>query len=210
MAINPRTNRHNKNAVYLATSGGGKSQAVRSQIRKARADYVIAWDPDDDHDYLHPIDRLSTMRDYLADRYASGRPVKVAYTGPCSREYFEAFCRLAWACLDGRHPTHIIIEEMADVTGTAKASDGLGQLMRRGRKYGAIIHATSQRSAEIPKTVISQCATVWAGIHYGERDRARVADWVGVRPEQIADLSPLEFYIREGVKTRRQKVKYIK
>lgn len=200
MAINPNTAWSNQHNLYLAASGGGKSQAIKqNKAIPARGARVVAWDVDEDHNVKHYFDRSSFAKALLAG-CRSGRGFRIGYAGEDDLKAFEWWCKLVFAALDGRIATHIIIEELADVSPSAgKASPAFGQLLRRGRKYGAIVHAASQRGTEISKTVFTQSARHWVGIQEGT-DVERMARLCAVEPAKIQALKPLEFLYKEAGK----------
>jgi len=198
MAVNPDTRHSNENTLYLACSGGGKSQAVRqNRAIPYRGARVLLWDIDEDH-RAHRFDNLDHYRRAVIAGIRSGQGFRLAYTGPDTVEAFELWCRIAWAALDGRTKTFCIIEELADVSpSVAKATPEFGRLLRKGRKFGAKLHITSQRGAEIPKTAYTQCPIKWIGQQEGA-DVAKMAAIAGVGPEQISALKPLQFYRKEA------------
>lgn len=193
MAINENTEWPNRNALYLAASGGGKSQCIKqsSEIPKSGV-RVIGWDPDRDHDLRHYTDRRAFVR-ALKSAIKSGRGFRLGWSGDSSPETFQWWCRVVWAALDGNVNTYLLIEELADVESSpGKASPPFGQLLRRCRKYGGILHAVSQRGTEIPKTCYTQCEIKYVGIQRGP-DVKRMAKECGVFESDIKALKPLEF-----------------
>lgn len=200
MAINPNTAWNNQHNLYLAASGGGKSQAIKqNKAIPGRGVRVVAWDVDEDHNVRHFYNRADFARALLAG-CRSGRGFRIGYAGECDVKSFEWWCALVFAALDGNVATHVIIEELADVSQSiGKASPAFGQLLRRGRKYGAIVHAASQRGTEISKTVFTQSARHWVGIQEGT-DVDRMARLCAVEPAKIRSLKPLEFLYKEAGK----------
>lgn len=194
MAINPNPGHPNKNTLYLACSGGGKSQALKQNIAipKKTVRHLL-WDIDHDH----KASRYESMKQFKAAVIAgikSGRGFRIAFSGDDTVDNFEMFCAIAWAILDGKKTTFITIEELADVTATAgKASPHFGRLLRKGRKFGMQLHATSQRGAEISKTVFTQCPIKYIGIQEGG-DIKSMAAVTGVSVPEISGLNPLEFF----------------
>lgn len=208
MAINPQTKHSNRHTGYIAASGYGKSQALKQNpdipgMNKGAR--VLLWDPDDDHIVGG---RYRSYRDFVAnlrEGIKSGRGFRLAWSCPNpTEEAFELFCRACWVALDGARETHIIIEELADVQkSSGKASNWFGQLCRKSRKYGGILHWTSQRAEEIPKTVFTQTANYYIGFPNDTcppenvKKLARIARCP--RGEQdLYDLRELQFYRKIG------------
>jgi hypothetical protein len=196
VAVNPNTSHPNKNTLYLACSGGGKSEALRqnTEIPK-RGARVLLWDIDHDHN----ANRYETMQEFKRAVIAgvrSGRGFRIAYSGSDIVEAFEKFCEITWAILDGNLITFIVIEELADVSpSVSKATPQFGRLLRKCRKFGGRIHATSQRGAEIPKTAYTQCPIKWIGQQEGE-DVGRMAKIAGRSSEEITALLPLSYFVK--------------
>lgn len=198
MAIKPDTSRANKNTLYLACSGGGKSQALfQNKEVPYRGARVLLWDIDHDH-RCHRYETLAEFKRAVIAGVKSGRGFRIGYSGADTVENFERFCAIVWAALDGRRVTYIVIEELADVSpSAAKATPEFGRLLRKGRKFGAQLHITSQRGTEIAKTCYTQCKIKFVGQQEGE-DVPRMAKVAGVSPEQIQALGELHFYKKEA------------
>jgi hypothetical protein len=191
----------------MATSGGGKSQAMGLNPEIKKAQRVVFWD---------------THQSYKARRYFNlvefGKALKaaenktsfrIAYCGKASIETFNKFCRLVWAMADGFKVTYVGIDETAEVTeAIGKDKTPLGELMRGGRKYGLRVHVTAIRSAEIPKTVYSQAKIKWIGVLDSTSDAKVAADFLMIDYRQILDLDSMArheheayFYVKYPGKT---------
>lgn len=208
---NPDTSLPNRNTLYLACSGGGKSQALfqNQDIPRSKA-RVVLWDPDEDH----PARRFNTLPSFkaaLAEELRRGRGFRLAYSGDADVETFEKWCQMVCMILDGGKMTYVVIEELADVSETAgKASEWFGRLLRRGRKYGARLHVTTQRGTEISKTAYTQCPIKWVGIQEGA-DTEKMAKLCALSPAQIKELTPLEYWLKQaGKEPERIKLQYKK
>jgi len=187
MAKNPNPNKANRHSLFLAASGYGKSTALRKNplINKPR---LIAWDPGYDHD----LPRVKTMRAFVESLKRPGRiAVSLDRATPSA---FNVFCKAIWAVLDGDHDTVIVVEEAAAVQmSVGKAQPDWGILVRESRKFGGIILATSQRSQEIDKTIVTQCHTVYVGCH-ALRDARLIGRDLDIDPDAIASLDVGQFY----------------
>lgn len=213
MAVNPDTSLPNRHSLYLACSGGGKSQALYQNADiPRRGVWHVFYDPDEDH----PARRFYTMASFKAGLKAAIRDAqrrkggfRIAYCGDADLKSFEAWCALIWAIMDGGRLVYITIEELAAVTDTAgKASPNFGRLLNRSRKYGGVISATTQRGTEISKTAYVQCGTKIVGIQEGA-DVERMAKLCALRPDQIRELQPLEYWVkRAGREPERLKLDY--
>lgn len=211
MAVNPNTSLKNNHTLYLAISGGGKSQALmQNPAIPKRGARVVLFDPDEDH----RATRTHSLRAFhaaLLKAIKTGRGFRLAYCGDATPATFEKWCALVWAVLDGRRITFVYIEELAAVVNsTGKAGHYAGLLMRQGRKYGAVVHATTQRGAEIPKTIYTQCPIKFIG-QQEDYDLPVIAKRTGELPDKIRALAPLQFLVKApGEATRTITLRYKK
>lgn len=189
----------NRHTLYLATSGGGKSQALgqNPEIPKAGA-RVILWDHAGDHPGLHYRSRVRFLT-ALDAANRSGGGFRIAYAGERSPEAFEWFMNVCWRMLDGNKLTYVLAEELSAVcTSTAKASPNAARFLNESRKFGGIFHGTSQKPQEVSKTYYDQCGLKFIGQQKGLAMRKRMAMEIGVAPTDIAALEQLEFYRDDG------------
>ena len=101
--------------------------------------------------------------------------------------------------LDGQYITHMIAEELSGVCPSAgKATDNAAILLNQSRKYGGVFHGVSQKPQEVAKTYFDQCGIKFIGQQKGAAMRRRMAADIGLTPEQIGELQPLQFYRDDG------------
>jgi hypothetical protein len=106
---------------------------------------------------------------------------------------------MVWQNLDGRKDTVIVIEELALVSHAGRAIEDLHTLIVAGRKYGAIIIATTQRAQEIDTTLFTQVNTKYIGGHE-KRDADHLAKHCNVDAAVIEALQTGEFIKKESGK----------
>lgn len=199
MARNPRPQLPNAHALYLARSGGGKSQALK-QTREIpppnTGARVILFDPARDQwrgtSYFADPKAFATA---LAAAERSGRGYRIGYDGPRSVAIFEWWCRCVWAVLDGKRSTFAIVEELGAVCPhPGEATPAHRRILSEGRKYALHYHATSQRPQEISKTAFENVATWWIGPQKGENIK-RFAAALDVPEATVRSLRELEFLV---------------
>jgi len=195
------TSKSAKIVVVTGSSGSGKSLWVKKQVRRARR--LIVWDIDDEYSQsISAIVRFTSIK-ALVSAVKKAKTGKFAFVGKVSD--FEMFCRVAFAWAN----CTCVVEELADVTMPAKAPEGWGQLVRRGRKYGIEIYAITQRPSESDKTIIGNASIIHAGRMNRAQDRAYMAKEMDMRLEVINDLKPLEFVEKyDNGETKRGKVRF--
>ena len=194
------TSREAKIVVVTGSSGSGKSLWTKQQIKGAKR--LIIWDIDDEYSgSVRGVERVTSIKE-LAAKLKKAKTGKFAYVGKVSD--FELFCRAAFAWAN----CTCVVEELADVTTPAKAPEGWGQLVRRGRKYGIEIYAVTQRPSESDKTIIGNASIIHAGRMNRAQDRAYMAKEMDIRLEVITDLKPLEYVEKyDNGETKRGKVR---
>ncbi len=196
MAKNPNPKQPNEHTLYIGKSGSGKSQALKqNKAIPRRGVRCLLWDVS--HDHEKGTTYYSSKNDYinaLKRALKSGRGFRLGWDGDSSSETFEWWASVVWAVLDGTRATYVVIEELARVVETVgRAAPNLRKLYNEGRKYGARIHAVTQRPQEIPKTVYDQCECFWVGMQKGPNIK-RFAELLDTSPDQVRALKPLEFY----------------
>lgn len=194
MAVNPNPSLPNRNALYLARSGGGKSQAVKQNREiPSRGARVLLWDISHDHKAEH-IDSKAEYKRAVIAAIKWGRGFRLAYSGGNGVDDFEWWCSVVWAALDGNHITYAIAEELSAVCASAaKASPVAAVLLNQGRKYGMRFHGVSQKPQEISKTFYDQCEVLHIGQQRGANIR-RFSRELGLSDDDIGGLEPLEFW----------------
>lgn len=194
LAINQNTQHPNRNTLYLARSGGGKSQAMAQnpEIPKSGA-RVLLWDLSHDHKAVHIDNRVAYVR-AVQKALASGKGFRLAYSGNGGPENFEWWCQVVWAALDGDYLTYVLVEELSAVCASvAKASPNAAVLLNQMRKYGGVFHGTSQKPQEISKTFYDQCEILHIGKQRGALVKKFARD-LGIAEAEIEALNELEFW----------------
>ena len=208
--VNPDPSKPARHTLYLATTGGGKSQAVRQNPVIPWADKssrIIMWDQAGDYPGLHCDTRQGFVR-ALKKGLVSGGGVQVAFAGVATVENWEWWCEVCWSVLDGRYDTHMIAEELSAVcAGAGKATPNAAVLLNQSRKYGGIFHGVSQKPQEVAKTFYDQAAFKWIGQQKGVAMQRRMAAEIGVTQQDIAGLEELQFFVDDGSARRPELVK---
>lgn len=199
---NPDHSLPSRHTMYLATNGGGKSQALEQNPEIVKAARVIGWDHAGDHRGIHYTDDCKFVDALMRAeaRWASHKtPYRIHYAGARGPDPFEWWCEVVIAVLDGRYLTHLIVEELAHVSPSShRATPTAGLVLNEGRKFGAVFHGTSQRAQEVAKTYYEQCPIKFVGVQNSDAMCRRMAQEVSVTPEQIAALRELQFYKSAG------------
>ena len=194
MAINENTALPNRNTLYIARSGGGKSQALgqSAEIPKTKA-RVILWDPNNDHK-ASQFDNRKDFARAIATGLKTGKGFRIAYTGTPSPEIFEWWCAVVWEALDGSRLLYAVAEELSAVCmNAAKAGPNAARLMNQGRKYGLHFHGTTQKPQEIYKTFYDQSEVFYIGQQRGAAVDKFAKD-LGIDRAEVQALKPLQFW----------------
>ena len=132
---------------------------------------------------------LPSLLDTLKNAKSNGRFSYVP-TG-FSKQEFDAFCRLAHTW-NRQKPAIIIIEELAAVTNTGKASGYWGVLVNQSLGLGATLFATVQRGQEVDESVMNAASYLWVCQHNTDDDAKYMAKKLGVKLNDIPRI-PLSF-----------------
>lgn len=200
----PRTEQRPDGTLYYVTGsmGSGKTSWVRERNRAARR--MLAWDGKGvDWGPAQRCQVLGSLEE-LRSRALSSAPARLSVRVPVTRANFEAFCRMAWVWLRIA-PGVLVVDEIADVTSTAKAPAAWGEIARKSRAFGAEVYVTTQRPQECDKTAQGNAMVYHCGRMSDEDDQRYVARRLlgSMRYlPQVAALGPLE-YLERDVRTGR-------
>jgi hypothetical protein len=186
-------------AVLVAGSrGSGKSGWTRQQCEAAPR--LLVWDSV--HEWsrdrlVSPVRTLAQLHELVvADLHTSG-PFRYGYTGPVNSKTFHTFCKLAFVWMKASADGTLVVEELADVTSPAKAPEGWGDIIRKGRHYGGRIYALTQRPAESDKTIAGNADVIHTGRLSFPRDRKTMAEYLDVPVDEITALESLHWIERD-------------
>lgn len=186
MAINQNPALKARSVLIIGCTGSGKSQAAKNLI-PVRGVRVLGFDPDSDHN-IHQIPTGQRWAREVIKAAKSGKPFRLGWCDGTQAAQFEQFCAGVWDVLDGNKDTHVICEEAAQFCrSSGPAEQHLGNLLRRGRKYGGILYVLGQRAAELPTTARNLCPVKYVG-RCEPDDRKAAAKLVGVTEADIEKL----------------------
>gem|GEM_PF-804089 len=200
---NPNTKLSNNNTLYIARSGGGKSQALmQNEGFPAQGVRALFFDPNEDHPWtikFNCIDKFKSAANSAFKRWytKSRQGFRLAYVGEQTPAIHEEWCKYACSILDGNHLTYFADEEVASsCESIARAEPYHRRLMNQGRKYGAVYNGTTQRPQEIPKTVFDQCEKWYVG-GVSKTLARKLADEMNIPWESLMNQEPLSFYVKD-------------
>ena len=185
--------------AIVGSSGSGKTAWLKQQI--AKSSRLLVWDIEGQ--YTEKTKAVYTKEQLV--KAIQELHVRISYQPKQLAEFdYWARCAFAFVRLGAENGlmTDIVAEELADVTSPAKAPEGWGMLVRRGRKYGANIYGVTQRPAESDKTLFGNAHVIHCCGMQRANDRvymARELD-VSVSEIQILDRSKLE-YLHKDMRT---------
>ena len=207
MAVNSNNELKNKHCLYMAQSESGKSVAIDEATKKAKRG--IFWDPDQDYKCDQRFTSKAEFARYLVANGGNKNLSAALSLNEITPKSFDFFCQCVWLVLDGKKETHVIMEELSDVSTAAVLPNFAGQIIRKGRKYGAVVHAATQRPQDISKTVFTQCKRKWVG-YQDSYDHEYLAKNIGVDVEEIAGIKPLEFIMKDVNDVKKAKFTFSK
>lgn len=209
MAINANPSHENQFCFFVAKSGGGKSQMLRSVLPKGKA-RILGWDRAMDYEGLY-FDDFKAYARAVTEAIKSGSDnFRLFYTGSGGDVIadHEQWASLVWAALDGDHLTYVVDEELAETAGSVnKARPNLGRLITQGRKFGLVHMGTTQRPQEIPKTITGNAQYIYVG----QQKAANIkmyAELLELSRDDIVNLNSLEFFKYDDKEAVKVKCKY--
>jgi len=174
--------------IYICgNTGTGKSSRIKEKIKTAPR--VLVFDPDDEYSESSGFVRIDSARELIKILSEhQNKSLKVAFVAEGIKAFeFWANCAFNWRnCV-------AVAEEIADVTTPSKAPPAWGRLIRRGRKYGILICAVTQRPAEADKTILCNAAIIRVCALGRNADREAIAKEVNCFVSDISQLKPLDW-----------------
>lgn len=197
---NKNTQLPNRHTLYVADSGGGKSQALMQNPEvPSQGVRTFLYDPNEDHPWCLRVEKISEFarlaKKSVEMSLKTGKGFRLAYCGNQSVVTHEAWCKVVCSLLDGRYSTYLLDEELASsVRRIDKADEEHLVLLNQARKFGGIYHATAQKSEEIPKTAFTQCKEKWVGA-VDMTTAKKFATQMPVDPRLLVDQDDLNFHV---------------
>lgn len=182
----------------MGSTGSGKTAWVLANLVKKSHRRLAVWDFKREHQKLGDLVTESIGEAIAAMMRPEFRVVfRPSFNRKVRVAQFNLFCKAVWQAKD----TFFIAEELAMVTTPQLAPEGWQQLTTTGRSEGITIVGLSQRPAQVDKDFFDNCTELHCGFLAGKRSRDVMAEELGVDPEQIKALGPLE-YIHKNLRTK--------
>ncbi len=178
--------------LFIGITRSGKSTPIKAMIPNAKR--LLIWDAKNEYGQPFKLKVIRTMPELLAAlRKTTGNGRFAFVPTGYSKQEFDQFCRLAhiW---NRQKEAVIVIEELAAVTNSGKASGYWGVLVNQSLGLGATILATVQRGQEVDKSVMNASTYLYVCQHNTEDDAKYIAKKLGVPMTKIPRV-PLEFLI---------------
>ncbi len=154
--------------LFIGITRSGKSTPIKAMIPKAKR--LLIWDAKNEYGPAFKLKVIRSMPQLLSElRKAKGNGRFAFVPTGYSKQEFDDFCRLAhiW---NRQKEAVIVIEELAAVTNSGKASGYWGVLVNQSLGLGATILATVQRGQEVDKSVMNASTYLYVCQHNTEDD----------------------------------------
>lgn len=175
--------------ILIGVSRSGKSVPLKRIVEKR--DRVIAWDPKGEYAFQMGFDACTEPQEFLEKARATTGAGKIAFISS-DPKHFELFCQVAFN-FNRQAQAAIVCEELAAVTGTAKAAGAWGRLINQGLAYEPLILATVQRGQEVDKSIMNNASFIHVAMHNTDDDAAYIAKKLGVDID-LVPRQKLEFF----------------
>jgi len=178
--------------LFIGITRSGKSTPIKAMIPKAKR--LLIWDAKNEYGPAFKLKVIRTLAELLAAlRITTGNGRFAFVPTGYSKQEFDQFCRLAhiW---NRQKEAVIVIEELAAVTNSARASGYWGVLVNQSLGLGATILATVQRGQEVDKSVMNASTYLYVCQHNTEDDARYIAKKMGISVKEIPRV-PLQFLI---------------
>lgn len=158
--------------LYVATTGGGKTTAVKKLQTVPKGAQVAFFDPYRNYagkkfkgQQVQAFTEFAPFARALVAARKNKAGFKIALVKEANAQNLETFAAIIWSLGNGNKPLfHVVIEELASAVETAgKLKGKAGELWRGGRQFGLVMHSLFQRMQEVPKTVVTQSVNWWVG-----------------------------------------------
>ena len=176
--------------LFIGITRSGKSTPIKAMIPKAKR--LLIWDAKNEYGQAFNLKVIRSMPQLLNElRKTTGNGRFAFVPTGYSKPEFDNFCRLAhiW---NRQKEAVIVIEELAAVTNSGKASGYWGVLVNQSLGLGATILATVQRGQEVDKSVMNASTYLYVCQHNTEDDAKYMAKKLGVAANMIP-RTPLKF-----------------
>lgn len=167
--------------LIIGASGGGKT-TISKMIAELH-DRIAAFDVKEEWSLIPGFKSVREKNKLFELMKESKGALKVAYPQLNSSE-FDFFCKVAFNW-NRQKQALIIAEELAMVTGTAKAKDGWLRMVTQIRAYGATLLAVAQRTQEIDNTIINNITGIFLFMQTTDADAEKAAKLLGINVEDV-------------------------
>ncbi len=184
-----------KMGLFIGITRSGKSTPIKALIKSAqKAPRVLVWDAKNEYGPSLGLTVIKTLSDLLIALKKTTGKGRFAYVPSAfDKKEFDNFCRLAHTW-NRQKEAVIIVEELAAVTNTGKASGYWGVLVNQSLGLGATLFATVQRGQEVDKSIMNAASYLYVCQHSTDDDVKYMAKKLGVLIAAIP-REPLRFLL---------------
>lgn len=197
----PKISRLNTAAVncVLGASGSGKTSWVMQELNRKKPKRLLIWDTKGEfarEGYAVPVASMGELVQAVAlAGKAGGFALAFKPRGDEKqlKAQFDLFCNLAFSA----KKLTLVAEELADVTTASHACAGWRRVSSQGRTEGLTVYGLSQQPASIDKHFFGNASMVRSGRLNFDTHVKAVANVLGVRPDDIRNMRPLDWIAKD-------------
>lgn len=170
--------------IVTGINRSGKGLLVRRAIEKEKR--VLVWDTNGELSEQFGYERVTGLANLYDRLYDDETDGCISYQSASAKD-FQEFSRMAmtWG---KQKPGKFVIEELANVTSSAKAKEYWHALVSQSLKYGNDLYAIAQRPQEVDNTILGN-AKLW---HIAQVSNNTDAEYIKKKTDIPLELIPRE------------------
>jgi len=194
--FNPETsNWEGQHGMFIGTTGFGKTYLASHALEERK--YVV----------VHDAKRTFREKEWIDDRWdvcetvnecAKSKAHRICYSPTRFELRDEEVQERFWEWVLRRGHTTALIDEMTLVAKGRYMPVALLDNYATGREHGNEILACTQQPVEVPNLVFSQSGSYYIFYCALEAHREKIAGFVPIAPDRIAELDKHEYYYYEN------------
>lgn len=187
----------------FGASGSGKSHFLKTALRADKSPRVLVFDPG--HEYIDamPFDDELKLWNWVNASKTFKCALRPSFDQSKRARQFDRFCAAVLAVARSRGSCAALVDELHLVTDNARPPAHWLELNQTGRKFNVSLYAASIRPAAVDKHFWTNLTYVRTGRLNFEDDQKTLANVLGVKVAEVANLTDHGFIARDMLTGKR-------